>query len=518
MLLAAPVAAMAAASSLGTDSGAAPPAPPMWPGEPWQSSRVSLVELEADAQHHPCVLGVVLKLHASCDRMSEEDSVRLALALTNCHRVQSGRDPHPCSDADPIATCTSPLAMTEADFGVFSSFRLKVDSICRFVALEATQYRADVATQRLVHGARQTAQAVTSLSNELDGMSERMEFSSRVMVSAVEGARDKALLSIESLRGETEGVSSQLESMLESSMMALDRHVSLAQQQTAMHHDVLNASAMLSAAMDDHALGMQRGWHEGLSVLKAEIKELVLGSLHTEQLGFLSLDALCFFVISAALGWALTSSCRTRAARNVWFALLLLEWALEHGFLASLAGFNHVLSRPGLWACRRIAVASGCVSVIYAAWQYMDPASVLQEQLSAHGTALQEHGSLLREMQRQQSAMHDEFSKCLIATATLQQASGCRPQKQSFGGRVNKLAGVHAGPEHAKRPFSAPAVDLAARDDHKTIETTAANVAPSMSYRELQRELKRRGLRAQGNVEELRLRLLQSSALGDAME
>ena len=54
------------------------------------------------------------------------------------------------------------------------------------------------------------------MGDNLDEMSERMEFSSRVMVEAVEGARDQALLSIESLRGETEDVSSQLESMLDS--------------------------------------------------------------------------------------------------------------------------------------------------------------------------------------------------------------------------------------------------------------------------------------------------------------
>ena len=498
---------------------ALPPPPPGWPDSPhWQSGRLALAELEADARLHPCALDAVLELHASCDEMSEDDSVRLALALTNCHRVQSGRDPHPCNVTDPIATCISPLRMTEPDFGVFTAFRLKVDSICHFVALEATQHRAETATQLLVRGAAQTAQAVTTLGDNLDGMSERMDFSSRVMVNGVEGARDQALLSIESLRGETEGVSSQLESILESSMMALDRHVSLAQQQTSMHDDVLNASAMLSAAMDDHALSMQRGWHEGLSVLKAEIKELVLGYLHTEQPGFLSLDTLCFFVASTALGWALTSSCRTRAARNVWFALLLLELALERGFLASIAGYSHVLSHSGLWACRRAAVASGCVSVICAAWQYMDPASALQAQLTSHGTALQEHGSLLREIQRQQSAMHDEFSKCLTPTVSLQSASGCRPRERSFGGRVNELAGVHTGPENAKRTFSAAGVDSAARDDHKQTLATAAHVAPSMSYREVQRELKRRGLKAQGNMEELRLRLLQSSALGDAME
>ena len=512
------LAAVMVASSLCTDAPAAEPA--ILSSQHWQSSRIALAELEADAQHHPCVLGVVLELRASCDGMSEDDSVRLALSLTNCHRVQSGRSPHPCIESDPVATCISPLAMTDTDFGVFTSFRLKVDSICHFVALEATQHRADAATQLLIRGSARTAEAVRSLSNDLDGMSERMEFSSRVMISAIEGARDNALLSIESLRGETEGVSSQLKSVLESSLLALDRHTALAEQQNSMRDDVRNASLMLSAAMDDHALSMQRGWHEGLALLKAEIQELVLEAIHTEQQGVLSLHTVCYFAASGALGWVLTSTSRTRAARSVWFALLLLEWALEREFLASLAGHGRALSPSGLWACRRATVACGCMSVIYAAWRYMDPESLMQEKLNAHGTSLQEHGSLLRELQREQSAMHDDLSKCLASLAStphrLQSAAEPRARTRLFdGAAAQQLAMPRAWQTvGAAVGGSAPSGDYGASKS----AATGTHVDLNMSYRELQSELKRRGLKAQGNMQALRARLLQSSALDGAME
>ena len=516
-MLAALAAAMVAPSLC---ADAPPSAPAIWPSQHWQGSRIALAELEADAQHHPCVLGVVLELHASCDGMSEDDSVRLALSLTNCHRMQSGRNPHPCNANDPVATCISPLAMTEAEFGVFTSFRLKVDSICHFVALEATQHRADAATQLLIRGSARTAEAVTSLSNDLDGVSERMEFSSRVMVSAVEGARDKALLSIESLRGETEGVSSQLKSVLESSLLALDRHAALAEQQTSMRDDVHNASLMLSAAMDDHALSMQRGWHEGLALLKAEIQELVWAAIHAEQQGMQSLHTVCYFVASCALGWALTSASRTRAARSVWFALLLLQWALEREFLASLAGYGCALSPSGLWACRRAIVACGCMSVIYAACRYMDPESLMQEKLNTHGTALQEHGGLLRELQREQSAMHDDLSKCLASLAStphrLQSVAEPHARTRLFDGAVTQQLAV---PSRAKRTVGAAVGGSAPSGDYRAKSAASAtHVDINMSYRELQSELKRRGLKAQGNMQALRMRLLQSSALGDAME
>jgi hypothetical protein len=162
--------------------------------------------------------------------------------------------------------------------------------------------------------------------------------------------------------------------------------------------------------------------------------------------------------------------------------------------------------------------------VIYAAWQYIDPASVLQQKMTAHATALQEHGRLLREIQRQQSAMHDEFSKCHASLSStphrLQSASVCHLRERSFGGRIPKVVGVPAGcREDAEQTAGAVAVDSAARGDHiGKSAATAAYEKSSMSYRELQSELKRRGLKAQGNMQALRLRLLQSSALGDAME
>eukprot|EP01044_Picomonas_judraskeda_P033860 COSAG03_NODE_13772_length_489_cov_0.479487_1_plen_130_part_10 len=101
---------------------------------------------------------------------------------------------------------------------------------------------------QLVRGARDAAAAVSTMAEDLSEMSERVDFSSRVVVSAVEGARDTALLSIEGLRSETEGVSSQLQGLQESSALALQRHVSLAEKQAALRDDLRNAAASRAAA------------------------------------------------------------------------------------------------------------------------------------------------------------------------------------------------------------------------------------------------------------------------------
>lgn len=507
------VVAAAAASSL--CSSIPPTGSPTWPDQHWQHDQAALVELEADAPHHPCALGVVLNLHGSCDGMSEDHSSRLALALTNCHRAQSGRIPHPCNNSDSFITCTSPPVMTEADFGVYTSFRLKVDSICRFLALEATQHRADAATQLLVRGARKTAQAVEGLASDLDGISERMEFSSRVMVSAVEGARDKALLSIENLRGETEGVSSQLEIVLESSTLALEGQTSLMAQQTSLRKDMLDASAMLSAAMDDHARGMQRGWHEGLAVLHEEIKELVSGAFQHDLLNF---HTVCYFFASSVAGWTLTNASRTRAARNVWFALMLLEWAVERGFVTSLLGYRHVLSPTGLWACRRAAAACGCISVVWAAWRYVDQAFVIQQKLGAHCTALEEHTSLLREVQRQQIALRDDLCRHLVSPASTphhwQSTAEHHPQDRASGRALAQRLEAVSPHEH-ELAGGATVVGSALGGDQRAKSAASATHVGTMSYRELQSELKSRGLKAQGTKQALCLRLLHSSTLGD---
>jgi hypothetical protein len=510
------------------------------PLQPLGQRHAALAELEASAQHHPCVLGVVLELHASCDGLSEDASGRLALALSNCHRVQSGRAAHPCDAATPLTNCASPLAMTESDFGVYTAFRLQVDSICRFVSMEATQHRAEAASVQLVRGARDAAAAVSTMAEDLSEMSERVDFSSRVVVSAVEGARDTALLSIEGLRSETEGVSSQLQGLQESSALALQRHVSLAEKQAALRDDVLNASAILSAAMDEHALGLQRGWHEGLAALQREVKELVFGVLHIQHDVFF-FHSVFYFAGSGVVGWALTSAPRTRAARAVWFGLLLLEWAIEQGALASLAGYSYVLSPGGVRTCRRAAAACGCLAVIFAARAHIDPASLLQTKLAAQSSALDAQASLLREMYRVQSVMHDDLTNCLQLTLANAGGGGTggaggglsSPLSSPSSTRLTTLlrptAAVHEGTNMSAAGAAAVAHSSShvagvtrgtQRTDHERqhADTSKTLATAKLSYRELQAELKRRGLKAQGKTQELRLRLQQSAEhpYGDA--
>ena len=445
----------------------------------------ALAELEVSGRRQPCVLAVITELHESCDRLSEDDSGRLAVQLSNCHRWQSGRSAHPCDAATPLASCTSALAMSEADFGVYTAFRIKVDQICRFVALGATQLRAEHATEQLVRGAGDAAAAIADMGDELGGMTQQVEFSSRVVVSAVEGARDSALISIENLRGETEDVGSQLGSLLESSELALQRHAQLAERQLALRNDVLNTSAVLAAAMDEHALGLQRGWREGLAALQLEVKELIFGMLHIQSDVF-AVHSIFYFIGGAAVGWALTSGPRTRSARVVWFGLLLLEWVVEQGALASFIGTGAVISPYGATVCRRTAAILGCMAVMYTGCRHVDPASLLQETITLHGSVLEQQSAALRELQQQQTMLHNDVTRCLQLAAARQHAHLAQHD-------------AHIAAEAVMSVKNTPATVIRGR---------RADADPlKLSYRELQAELKRRGLKASGSTETLRLRL-----------
>jgi hypothetical protein len=167
----------------------------------------------------------------------------------------------------------------------------------------------------------------------------------------------------------------------------------------------------------------------------------------------------------------------------VWFGLLLLEWALEQGVLASFIGSGAIISPYGATVCRRTAAILGCVAVIITGCQHVDPASLLHDTITAHGSVLDQQSAALRELQRQQTVLHNDVTRCLqIASA-----------RQHLQHEADLAA------EAVKSVKNAPATIVRGRQ---------ADADPvKLSYRELQAELKRRGLKASGSTETLRMRL-----------
>ena len=437
--------------------------------------RAALDELEAAGSRQPCVLAAVLELRERCDALTEDQSARLALRLANCHWALSGRRGHSCAAEDALEECTSPVAMGDADFAIYTAFRIKVDQACRFIALQATQHRAERANEQLVAGAQRTATAVASMGSQVDDMTQQIQFSSRVQIEAVEAARDVSLVSIENLRGETEGVGDQLaelgdswrttsEAMLEASTTALRNTQTLSDRQAALRTEVSNTSAVLQEALAGHAAALQRGARAGLTAIQDELQQLVFGVGSIQQ-SFASVSSVFFRVGATVLGWALTASPRTSGARWWWFGLLVAEWYIESTLIAGM----HQQQAMYVDALRRMAIVGGCLAVLRTAFFYQSEKTIVQHALAEHGSVLEEQRTMLDEIL-------------------------CRQVEMS---KTIKL-GSPPAPSHDQP-----------HQEHRGAKPDSNDFA-SHSYREMQIELKRRGLKASGTAAALRRRLQTS--------
>ena len=137
--------------------------------------RLALTQLQQAAADTPCVLGAVLDLEGRCNVLSEEERGRLALQLANCHWELSGWAQYPCKPSEPLHQCTA--QMQSADFGVFTSFKIKVDEVCRYLSLEATQLLAQQATDAMFQATSHISSNVSTLGNKLQNVSSALEVS-----------------------------------------------------------------------------------------------------------------------------------------------------------------------------------------------------------------------------------------------------------------------------------------------------------------------------------------------------
>ena len=112
--------------------------------------KAALSRLEHGAAARPCQLRAVRKLKSSCAEMPEAARAKLAFDLANCHWEASRKPTRACDGV--LEGCVSRLS--DADFAVYTQFKIAVGTICQFLAHDQRQRELALHVDKLRHAAR----------------------------------------------------------------------------------------------------------------------------------------------------------------------------------------------------------------------------------------------------------------------------------------------------------------------------------------------------------------------------
>ena len=292
-----------------------------------------------------CLTSVAANIPARCIGMTEDEYIRFAVGLTNCHLMKSGKATYDCSDNIPIAKCTN--QMSDSVFGVYTTFYTQTLTLCVQLQQDIRNSAAQETLSSLILASDRTTTEIKNLNDRA------VEIRTKVDESAAEHAR-VAQEEMKSLTEISERTSVSIKGMQKLSDMQLTMSNSL--------HDVATTTDDISVGLSkltllqNEVMGTLTHLSQTTANANIQQQELVaqqrvlsieqekMHTAHQEIMGslvfltklqtiifgeFMDLKAVIWYTAMIFVIFALTSCAYTNSARGPLFAGLILTLLIE---------------------------------------------------------------------------------------------------------------------------------------------------------------------------------------------
>lgn len=120
--------------------------------------KVKYEELQRESEYSPCWRDALSTLDTTCRNMTDSTQRRLALALTNCHFENSGRETYPCARDMNVKDCISKDIMGDSSFQIFTQFYTHANNLCYYLQSQLWQEQTETTINRLSDTSHETVQ------------------------------------------------------------------------------------------------------------------------------------------------------------------------------------------------------------------------------------------------------------------------------------------------------------------------------------------------------------------------
>ena len=140
-----------------------------------QEQLSALSRFSSSSLSHPaCAAASVSALHALCAQLHDEDKMRIAIALSNCHLARAQLPYHRCEAEDDVSDCAAAIGHDPVAYSTFTAFSLHVDNVCLHVMRLHAQEATVDAVASLFAAAISTAAQLRSFRLDASVMTEEL--------------------------------------------------------------------------------------------------------------------------------------------------------------------------------------------------------------------------------------------------------------------------------------------------------------------------------------------------------
>lgn len=126
-----------------------------------ESGETKYREIVRNAKENPCWRSAVSQLNSTCQKLTDTQQSRLAVAFANCHLEKSGRITYPCTNAMSIRACTGD--MDSVAFQTYTEFFTHTRHICYFLQNELWQEKTESIISHLSETSSETVHKLKRL-------------------------------------------------------------------------------------------------------------------------------------------------------------------------------------------------------------------------------------------------------------------------------------------------------------------------------------------------------------------